>query len=424
MKKLMVSLVTFVMAFFALAMVNPGEASAKSDATAAPNTAATTSASADATNCTVQGLAQLCINEQKVSFSTVSFTDKEAAFATVSTTAKGVLLVRPFRLNSGIPKKKCQWFKGGVNTYLDARGRQIPIREKVKVYACPDKSSPSGWRKRGGGRTMKDCWNVYYPPGKPHPPLYKGKVKIVLSFDITATVRLRANINAKASATASCVVPGASAFSTATGTGSAFVLVTGRASAKSRSQAHGQASSRARLSTNQTADLMLTASKQASVELTASARAVCTAVVPPTPTPTPPTPTPTPTPPTPAAHSCTVTPILEKDGRLVRLLIATDTNGPVTTVNWGDGTTSSNAGLNPSRQYGSDNTWTITVSIKYNDGGSATCSTSVKTNAAASQPPPAPATAPGPNPPNTGSASCPPGWKPDPTNPATGCVPA
>ncbi len=99
-------------------------------------------------------------------------------------------------------------------------------------------------------------------------------------------------------------------------------------------------------------------------------------------------PTTPPTTPTPAAHSCSVTPVLEKDGRLVRLLVGTDTNGPVTTVNWGDGNLSTNAGLNPSHSYGADNTWTITVAIRYNDGGSSSCSTSVTTKAATPPPPP------------------------------------
>lgn len=401
------------------------------DAAAAPNGVAKTSATADATNCTVQGLAQLCITEQKVSFSTVKFTDKETAVARAST--KGALLVRWEFPKGWKPKSKvgCRWENGGTNSYISKKtNKRVWIDWTGKrAYICPDRSSSTGWRKAGGPPTWENCGNEFIPRGmKKKVPLYKGRYVVEQTMNITVTVRLRANINAAASAQASCIVPGASASATATGTGSAFVLVTGRATAKSRLTAQGLASGRARLSTAQNSELMLTASKRASVNLTASARAVCTAVLPSTPAaPTVPTP---PTPPTPAAYSCAVTPILEKDGRLVRLNITTSSmNGPAVTVNWGDGGNSTNAGLNPSRQYGSDGTWNIQVSIRYNDGGTSSCSTRVTTNAAAALPPPPTSSAPGPNPPGGGTtggdvSSCPPGWKPDPASPATGCVPA
>lgn len=198
-------------------------------------------------------------------------------------TVKGVLLVRPYKLNSGIPKRNCKWFKGGVNTYLDSRGKMIPVREKTKVYACRDTTSPSGWRKRGGGATMKDCWNVYYPPGKPHPKLYPGKIKIVKNFNVTLKITATAKVKGVATSAAICTGPGVYAMATAKGEflASARVRVIGSA------RTHAQALKKGKkviINSKQVIDLKGTASAGATGVMMTSAVAYCSNVAGPPPT--------------------------------------------------------------------------------------------------------------------------------------------
>lgn len=398
-------------------------------------------------NCTVSGLAQLCISDQHVSFGNSTLSDKE----TVVTTGKGtgVLQLR-WEMPKGwkpASKKGCHWVTGGTNSYIGANGKRYWIDWTGKrAYICPSKSSPTGWRKAGGPPHWEPCGNVFAPPGKPHPRVFRGKYKVVHSFTWTATVTLKVTLPADVYASAWCSVPGASASATASGHGSASASITGKASASTRFSAVGRATGKAQLSDSQKTSLMLSASKQASINMTASARTVCTAVLPPgtppppPPTTTPPTPPSTPTPTPPPPHSCTVGAIVEKDdnGRFVRANVNVDsTNGPSGSINWGDGGTT--PGLSGSHVYGGNGPWTITASYVFNDGGKAVCSTSVSTPYQA--PPPPPPAAPGPDPTDpTGGAGgttapgggttgggyppCPPGWTwVDPSHPEQGCMP-
>jgi hypothetical protein len=432
-KHLLMVLVALAVAGAALMAASAQPAAAASSVSFAP-AAAQVSFTATDGNCTVSGLAQLCISDQHVSFGTTTVSDKETAVVTGK--SSGVLQLR-FVMPKGLPKAKqhgCINVIGGVNSFHNAQGVLIKVPWTGKpARICRDKSSPSGWRKVG----PKNCGNPFWPPFmRPPRNVFHGKYVVVQNFTFVATIKLKVTLPASVSATASCSVPGASASAAASGSGSASITITGKATSFSRASAVGKATGKATVSETQRGNLMLEASKKASISMTASARAVCTAVVPPG-TPIPPPPTPTPTPP---SHSCTVGVIVEKDnnGRLVRANVNVDSNnGPNSIISWGDGTAT--PGLQGSHVYNGDGPWTITAGVTFNDGGRAVCSTSGSTPFVS--PPAPPPTAPGPNPPDTtggaggttapgggttggGTSSCPPGWKPDPASPTTGCVPA
>jgi hypothetical protein len=150
----------------------------------------------------------------------------------------------------------------------------------------------------------------------------------------------------------------------------------------------------------------------------------CAVVVPPTTVTPPPECTVKCVPTTPSPHSCSVSPVLGKDGRFVSISVSADSAALSLSTNWGDGPPDSSTG----HTYGSDGTWHISVAVHFGDGGSASCGTSITTKLV-TQPAP-PAQVPGPNPPDdpgpppnpgNGGTPCPPGWVDDGNG---GCNPA
>jgi len=110
-----------------------------------------------------------------------------------------------------IQPKECEWVKTIWNSGYGANGK-IDWFKDDHDYICRDKSSPTGWVKRGGGMTGLDCGNlVKFVTKKAPGPVVKGKV------DVVATLNDNAQLTAKASAeaTAECSGPGGSASATA-----------------------------------------------------------------------------------------------------------------------------------------------------------------------------------------------------------------
>lgn len=104
------------------------------------------------------------------------------------------------------------------------------------------------------------------------------------------------------------------------------------------------------------------------------------------PPPPPPAPPPPPPPPPPPVRSCLITPVQGKDGMTYSVLVGVSDPGagPQGTINWGDGATS--PGLEGIHTYGAEGTYTISVTVVFQAGGTATCSTRVE----AKKPPPPP----------------------------------
>lgn len=107
---------------------------------------------------------------------------------------------------------------------------------------------------------------------------------------------------------------------------------------------------------------------------------------PPAPPPAPPQPPQPPPPPPPPVRSCLITPVQGKDGMTYSVLVGVSDPGagPQGTISWGDG--ASSPGLEGSHTYSAEGTYTISVTVVFQAGGMATCSTQVTAKTA--QPPP------------------------------------
>lgn len=111
----------------------------------------------------------------------------------------------------GHETKACRWYGQAYNYYYLANGKKVKFLDK-NVYACKDKDSPTGYVKKGGGRTGRDCNNEITPIVRKKPiarvlrvPLIKGSVTEVKSFKTSfvlhteATVRVNCVSNAGSS---------------------------------------------------------------------------------------------------------------------------------------------------------------------------------------------------------------------------------
>jgi len=93
--------------------------------------------------------------------------------------------------------------------------------------------------------------------------------------------------------------------------------------------------------------------------------------------------------PPPPNHSCLITPVQNKDGMSYDVMVGVDapSAGPNGTINWGDGSPAS-PGLQGSHTYGAAGSYPISAFVTFNDGGSASCSTTVSAQSAPPPPPP------------------------------------
>lgn len=95
-------------------------------------------------------------------------------------------------------------------------------------------------------------------------------------------------------------------------------------------------------------------------------------------------------PPPPTAHTCLILPVQGKDGMLYSATVGVDqpSGGPNGTIFWGDG--ASTPGLQGSHTYSNAGTYTISATVHFNDGGTASCSTTVSAQPVSPPPPPPP----------------------------------
>ncbi len=118
-----------------------------------------------------------------------------------------------------VPKSQCQHFAWFWNSdYLVGETNQKPQMYKdYNGYLCPDKYSPTGWVKRGGGHTGSDCGNIAAPPFvKPPFPVVKPPV-----VEVNSVSKLKLTVKVTVHAVASITLP----CGTATGEGFAYDLI-------------------------------------------------------------------------------------------------------------------------------------------------------------------------------------------------------
>ncbi len=92
----------------------------------------------------------------------------------------------------------CVWTKPGqtwTNSVRLANGKLYYYPESVKAKICKDVYSPTGWVKKAGGKTGRDCGN----PAKLKPMPEKPNVKVINVRDLDTSFVLRALAIAKGS---------------------------------------------------------------------------------------------------------------------------------------------------------------------------------------------------------------------------------
>lgn len=185
-------------------------------------------------------------------------------------------------------KPKCHWETGGTNSYINAVGKRIWIDWSGKrAYICPSKTSSTGWRKAGGPPNWEPCGNEFAPPGKPHPPVFRGRYLVVAGFSFTAKVSVRATMSASGSAFAECSATGAYARAYASAYGWGMATASATASGRTKALALGSATTKA-VSLISEADVRGKAEADVRVNLRVSAQAQCSGVQPPVQPPLPP----------------------------------------------------------------------------------------------------------------------------------------
>ncbi len=119
----------------------------------------------------------------------------------------------------GHEAKACRWYKKAWNYYVNEYGQKVR-RMDSNVYACKDKDSPTGYVKRGGGFSGRDCHNVVIPMINKKParrvikaPIIKGRVVEVSSFNTSFT------LHSEATARVNCVSNAGSSEAAARGVG-------------------------------------------------------------------------------------------------------------------------------------------------------------------------------------------------------------
>lgn len=268
---------------------------------------------------------------------------------------------------------RCKDNVDGWNGYKNAAG-QLVWTWDTDMEVCPNKNSPTGWVKVGGGRTGRDCDNPVSfkkPPGR-----------IVKVFTVVKNLsKFRKAVNAKAFAKVTGSCPNTNISGEAIASGLVHVVIDRRMVVKAKG------------SSKRLKVLLREALKAKGVaKATAKLRLTCPAPPKPQPPspqpqpPAPPSPKEPPPPPPPAPVGCSVFAALQKDGRTVNVSVGT--SGPVnsTAVSWGDGSTSS--GTSVSHFYTADGSFTISVTVTGDRGQTGNCSTSVTTKADSGPPPP------------------------------------
>lgn len=100
-----------------------------------------------------------------------------------------------------VPKSKCHTFSTFWNSnYLLGETNKVPHEYKDhNGYLCRDKHSPTGWVKRGGGHTGRDCGNIAQPIKEE--PMFQvlPPPSLELKHNSALTVSVEVTANAEAS---------------------------------------------------------------------------------------------------------------------------------------------------------------------------------------------------------------------------------
>jgi hypothetical protein len=109
----------------------------------------------------------------------------------------GSLVVYDEHIKVAKRESGCRWYNHFTNSsYVvgSYHGSHIVGYPDAHGYLCRDSHSPTGYVKRGGGSTGRDCRNIAAPPNKAVPfPVFRGKL---VSFASKSEVKIKVHANA------------------------------------------------------------------------------------------------------------------------------------------------------------------------------------------------------------------------------------
>jgi hypothetical protein len=109
----------------------------------------------------------------------------------------GSLVVYDEQIKVAKRESGCRWYNHFTNSsYVvgSYHGSHIVGYPDAHGYLCRDSHSPTGYVKRGGGSTGRDCRNIAAPPNKAVPfPVFRGKL---VSFASKSEVKIKVHANA------------------------------------------------------------------------------------------------------------------------------------------------------------------------------------------------------------------------------------